>query len=210
MRRRTLLGTALALANASPLLAALRGGRWDDAAEVLERAAASNRVESAELHVAHRDESFTHFFGKAGSSRRPVHVPASAGAGRHQLAGRVGDPLRRHPAQGLGRQPDLGRCAGAVGADVGVADVLAAGAFGPGLPQSTPARHAGGAGLAPVNYRAFSLASPAGRGRIPAADSESPEVRARHGPSRQRPSHAPPGRAWSTYPGRVGLTRWSG
>jgi hypothetical protein len=35
MRRRTLLGTALALANASPLLAALRGGRWDDAAEVL-------------------------------------------------------------------------------------------------------------------------------------------------------------------------------
>jgi hypothetical protein len=30
-----------------------------------------------------------------------------------------------------------------------------------------------------VNYRAFSLASPAGRGRMPAADSELPEVRAR-------------------------------
>jgi hypothetical protein len=45
-----------------------------------------------------------------------------------------GDPLRGHPAQGLGRQPDLGWCASAVGADVGVADLLAAGAFGLGLP----------------------------------------------------------------------------
>src|SRR6516162_1214001 len=53
------------------------------------------------------------------------------------------------------------------------------GTFGPGLPQSTPAGPAGGVGLAPVNDRAFSLASPAGRGRIPAADSELPEVRAR-------------------------------
>src|SRR3954470_22775144 len=67
MRRRTLLGTALALANASPLLAALRGGRWDDAAEVLGRATAAKRVESAVLHVTHRGESFTRPFGKAGS-----------------------------------------------------------------------------------------------------------------------------------------------
>src|SRR5262249_49374503 len=37
---------------------------------------------------------------------------------------RAGDPLRRHPAQGLGRQPDLGRGASAIRADVGVADVL--------------------------------------------------------------------------------------
>jgi hypothetical protein len=88
--------------------------------------------------------------------------------------------------------------------------VLAAGALGPGLPQSTPAGQAGAPGLAPVNYHAFSLASPAGRGRIPAAVGESPEVRARHGPGRQRPPRAPPGRAWSTYPGRDGLTRWSG
>src|SRR4051794_33432766 len=67
MRRRTLLGTALALANAPPLLAAVLGGRWDDAAKVLERASASKRVESAVLHVAHRGESFTRPFGKAGS-----------------------------------------------------------------------------------------------------------------------------------------------
>src|SRR5262249_31597760 len=43
--------------------------------------------------------------------------------------------------------------------------VLAAGPFGPGLLESAPSRHAG-VGLAPVNDRAFSLASPAGRGRI--------------------------------------------
>jgi hypothetical protein len=29
----------------------------------------------------------------------------------------------------------------------------AAGAFGPGLPEPTPAGHAGDAGLVPVNYR---------------------------------------------------------
>src|SRR3954463_13597652 len=85
MRRRTLLGTALALANASPLLAALRAGRWDDAAEVLERATAAKRVESAVLHVTHRDESLTRPFGKAGSGdamfllgsiSKPINVAA--------------------------------------------------------------------------------------------------------------------------------------
>src|SRR5262249_33480051 len=43
---------------------------------------------------------------------------------------------------------------------------------------------------------------PLSRGRIPAAARELPEVRVRHGRSRPRPSHASPGRAWSTYPGR--------
>ena len=84
----------------------------------------------------------------------PATPPRRYGSWRK--VGRVGDPLRRPPAQGLGRQPDLGRGAGAVGADVGVADVLAARAFGPGVPQSTPARHAGGAGLALVTRHANS------------------------------------------------------
>jgi hypothetical protein len=53
-------------------------------------------------------------------------------------------------------QPHLGRCAGASRAEVGVADLLAAGAFGPGLPQSTPSRHTPGPGLAPVTHRANS------------------------------------------------------
>src|SRR5262249_30614734 len=85
MRRRTLLGTALAAASASPLLAALRGGRWDDAAEVLERAAAAKRVESAVLYVDRRGESFTRHLGKAttgdvmfllGSISKPINVTA--------------------------------------------------------------------------------------------------------------------------------------
>jgi hypothetical protein len=54
----------------------------------------------------------------------------------------------------------LGWLYGAQGSTV----TTTAGAFGPGLPQPTPARHAGGVGLAPVNYRAVSLASP-GRAR---------------------------------------------
>jgi hypothetical protein len=69
MQRRTFLGAALAFAIAPPLFAALRGQRWDDAAEVLERATAGKQVETAVLHVVHRDESCTRHFGKAASSR---------------------------------------------------------------------------------------------------------------------------------------------
>jgi CubicO group peptidase (beta-lactamase class C family) len=85
MRRRTLLGTALAMANASSLFSALRGGRWEDAAEVLERAVAAKKVESAVLHVTRRDESITRHFGKAasddalfllGSISKPINVTA--------------------------------------------------------------------------------------------------------------------------------------
>ena len=82
-------------------------------------------------------------------------LPVSAGAGRHVLAGRVGDSLRGHATEGLRRQPELGRGAGAVGPDGGVADLLAAGAFARGLPESVPSRHAGGAG--PASLSRFSL-----------------------------------------------------
>ena len=58
--------------------------------------------------------------------------------------------------------------------------------------------------------RPFRLLPPIGRGRMLAADTHLPEARAWHGPSRLRPSHAPPGRTRSTDPGRVGLTRWPG
>src|SRR5262249_41721139 len=73
-----------------------------------------------------------------------------------QLARGAGDPLRRHPAQGLGWEPDLGGRAGASRADVGVADVLATGALGPGLLELTPSRHTSRPGLAPVTHRANS------------------------------------------------------
>jgi hypothetical protein len=50
----------------------------------------------------------------------------------------------------------LGRCASAVRAYVGVADVLAAGAFGPAVPEPTPSRRGGSPGPALVTYRAKS------------------------------------------------------
>jgi hypothetical protein len=95
-----------------------------------------------------------------GASRRPAYVSASARTGRHQLARGAGDPFRAHLAEGLGRRPDLGGGVGAGGADVGVADVLAARAFGPGLPKSTPSQHAGSPGPAPVTRHANSPTFP--------------------------------------------------
>ena len=85
MQRRTFLGTALALANASRLFAALREERWDDAAEVLKRATVTKQVDTAVLHVVQREESFTRHFGKAasddamfllGSISKPINVTA--------------------------------------------------------------------------------------------------------------------------------------
>ncbi len=85
MLRRTFLGTAMACAAASPLFAALRGKRWDDAAEVLERATTDKQVAAAVLHVAQKDESYTRHFGKAdsddamfllGSISKPINVTA--------------------------------------------------------------------------------------------------------------------------------------
>lgn len=101
MQRRTFLGTALAVATTSPLFAALRGERWDDAAEVLERATAGKQVDAAVLHVVHRDESFTRHFGKAasdnamfllGSISKPINVTAVMtlfDQGKFQLDDRV-------------------------------------------------------------------------------------------------------------------------
>jgi CubicO group peptidase (beta-lactamase class C family) len=85
MRRRTFLATALSVANATPLLAALTEGRWDDAAKALERATAAKQVEAAVLHVVQGDDSFTRHFGKAasgdamfllGSISKPINVTA--------------------------------------------------------------------------------------------------------------------------------------
>jgi CubicO group peptidase (beta-lactamase class C family) len=85
MKRRTFLGAALACA-AAPALSAARGGkRWDDAAEVLQRATADKQVDAAVLHVVHKGEPFTSHFGKAasgeamfllGSISKPINVAA--------------------------------------------------------------------------------------------------------------------------------------
>jgi CubicO group peptidase (beta-lactamase class C family) len=82
MKRRTFLGTAVALAAAPHLFAA---ERWDEAADVLERAVKDKQVESAALHVVQKGESYTRHFGKAssdhamfllGSISKPINVTA--------------------------------------------------------------------------------------------------------------------------------------
>ena len=101
MRRRAFLGTALALANASPLLAALSAERWDDAAEVLKQATAAKQLDAAVLHVVQGEESSTRHFGKAlsgeamfllGSISKPINVAAVMtlfDQGKFQLDDRV-------------------------------------------------------------------------------------------------------------------------
>ena len=85
MERRTFLGTALALAADPPSFAAPARGRWEDAAEVLERATAAKQVDAAVLCVVQKGESFTRHFGKAasadamfllGSVSKPINVAA--------------------------------------------------------------------------------------------------------------------------------------
>ncbi len=87
MQRRTFLGTALAAANASPLFAALRGGRWDDAAEVLERATAAKQVDAAVLHVVQTGRVVHAPLRQGGLGRRDVparlHFQADQRDGRH-------------------------------------------------------------------------------------------------------------------------------
>jgi CubicO group peptidase (beta-lactamase class C family) len=79
------LGTALAVANPRALLAAVRSGRWDDAAEVLKRSTDTKQVEAAVLHVVHRGDAYTRHFGTApsghamfllGSISKPINVTA--------------------------------------------------------------------------------------------------------------------------------------
>jgi CubicO group peptidase (beta-lactamase class C family) len=101
MKRRTFLGSTLAMAAASPLFAALRGKRWDDAAEVLELATTKKQVDAAVLHVTQKDESMTRHFGKAdsddamfllGSVSKPINVTAVMtlfDQGKFQLTDRV-------------------------------------------------------------------------------------------------------------------------
>ncbi len=87
----------------------------------------------------HRDDLFT-FLRQPGMD---------ATNGRAELANRFGVILRKVWG---GNRTWAG--AGAVGPDVGVADLLATGAFGLGLPEPTPSRHAGCAGFTPLTQGA--------------------------------------------------------
>ncbi len=85
MNRRTFIQCGLTATLATPVLAALRHERLDDAADVLARATASGQVAAAVLHVSQQQTSFTRAFGKAqtqnamfllGSISKPITVTA--------------------------------------------------------------------------------------------------------------------------------------
>jgi len=85
MRRRTFLQATAAVTLTTPLFAAVRKGRWEDAAAVLEQAIASKQVEAAALHVAQGGEADTRHFGAAksgdamfllGSISKPINITA--------------------------------------------------------------------------------------------------------------------------------------
>ncbi len=85
MKRRNFLQFGLAVSLGTPLLAALRQDRLDEAAEVLTRATAQGQVAAAVLHVTQRQTSFTRAFGKArdehamfllGSISKPIAMTA--------------------------------------------------------------------------------------------------------------------------------------
>lgn len=103
MQRRTFLAAAAALASSSPLWAAAAPGRWNAAAEVLERAVAAKQIAAAVLHVVHKNESATRHFGQAasgdamfllGSISKPINVTAMMSVfdqGKFQLD----DPVKK-------------------------------------------------------------------------------------------------------------------
>lgn len=85
MDRRTFVQCGLALSCGTPLLAALRQTRLEDAAGILSRATSSGQVEAAVLHVTQRETSFSQAFGKAaneqamfllGSISKPIAITA--------------------------------------------------------------------------------------------------------------------------------------
>jgi CubicO group peptidase (beta-lactamase class C family) len=85
MNRRTFLQASAALTFTTPLLAAVRQAKWDDAAAVLEKATASKQVAAAALHVEQGEESYSRRFGTAatndamfllGSISKPINITA--------------------------------------------------------------------------------------------------------------------------------------
>jgi len=85
MTRRRFIQSGLAVSLGTPVLAALKRERMDEAVESLARATAEGQVAAAVLHVVQREYSFTRSFGKAdsdeamfllGSISKPISVTA--------------------------------------------------------------------------------------------------------------------------------------
>jgi CubicO group peptidase (beta-lactamase class C family) len=114
MNRRIFLQCGLAATIGSPLLAALKQERLDEAADVLAKATSSGQVTSAVLHVTQRETSFTRHFGKApsvdamfllGSISKPISVTALMTLfDRDEF--RLDDPLKKFVPQFAGDRRD--------------------------------------------------------------------------------------------------------
>lgn len=85
MQRRTFLQAGLSAAITTPLLAALKQERLDEAADVLSQAVAGGKVSSAAMHVVQGETTFSRHFGGAksddamfllGSISKPICVTA--------------------------------------------------------------------------------------------------------------------------------------
>src|SRR5689334_17273467 len=85
MNRRTFLQGGLAAVVGTPLLAALKQERLEDAAGLLAKAVESGQVAAAALHAQQREASFTRHFGKTrsadamfllGSISKPICITA--------------------------------------------------------------------------------------------------------------------------------------
>src|SRR5262245_7605192 len=114
MTRRTFMKSGLVVGLSTPVFAALRRERMDEAAEILARVTGEGQVAAAVLHVVQREKSFTRSFGKAqsgdalfllGSISKPVSVAALMtlfDRGEFKL----GDPLRKFIPQFAGDHRD--------------------------------------------------------------------------------------------------------
>jgi len=112
--RRSFIRSGLAVGLATPVVAALRRERLDEAVEALARATREGQVAAAVLHVVQRETSFTRSFGKAqsddamfllGSISKPISVTALMtlfDRGEFKL----GDPLKKFIPQFAGDRRD--------------------------------------------------------------------------------------------------------
>jgi CubicO group peptidase (beta-lactamase class C family) len=103
MKRRAFIQSGMAVCLGTPLIAALRQERLDEAGEILARSTAEGEVAAAVLHVVQREITFTRSFGKArnedamfllGSISKPIAVTALMtlfDRGEFKLA----DPLKK-------------------------------------------------------------------------------------------------------------------
>jgi CubicO group peptidase (beta-lactamase class C family) len=108
--RRAFIQSGLAVGLGTPVFAALRRERIDEAVEILARATREGQVAAAVLHMVQRENSFTRSFGKAeskdamfllGSISKPISVTALMtlfDRGEFKL----GDPLKKFIPQFAG------------------------------------------------------------------------------------------------------------